>query len=262
MAGPLPADLQSAQSAVASAKAQVAAKANPPKQTDLDLAAEQVAQSEIALKQVQLDLQNATLLAPFDGVVSAVTPNLGEQVSGGTAAVTLVDPKAIRIDATVDESDVAKLALGQPAAVTFDALPDQRLQGKVISVAPSGTTTQGVVSYLVSVGIDSPSKPLPVGMSASLTIETDRMDGALLVPNRAVHTQGRKRTVDVMVGDKTETRTVQVGASNDQFTQITSGLQEGDQVVVAATSTAQPRAGIPGAGGMGGGVRVFRPGGD
>ena len=162
---------------------------------------EQVKQAEISLDQAKLDLQNATLLAPFDGIVSAVGAEVGEQVSAGTAAVTIIDPKALKVDVSVDETDVAKMAAGQNATITFDALPDETLKGKVISVAPSGASQQGVVTYLVSVGIDSSDRTIPAGMSATVNIETQRKDGVLLVPNRAVRTQGRNRVVEVMVGE-------------------------------------------------------------
>ncbi len=249
--GPKESDLLSARSSLASAKVQLDSKTTV-KESDLIQAEEQVRQAEAAFEQAKLDLESATMTAPFDGIVSAVAANVGEQVASKTAVVTLVDPKAFRIDVTVDETDVVKLAVGQAAAITFDALPNQRLQGKVISVAPSGTSQQGVVSYPVSIAVESPDRSFPAGMSATVSIETDRRDGALLVPNRAVRTQGRNRVVDVMIGEKTETRTVQVGASDDQFTQILSGLKEGEQVVIPITTTRNPTQG--GMGGIGGPV--------
>ena len=234
-------DLQSAQASVDQAKAglanaqiQLSLKVNPPKALDLITAEEQVKQSEIALQQSKMDLQQSALTAPFEGVVATITGNVGEQVSG--AVITLVDTKSARIDATVDESDVSKLAVGQPVSVTFDALPDKRLQGKVIAVAPAGTTTQGVVSYLLSVGIDPQGQTLPTGMSSTLSIETDRKDNVLLVPNRAVRIQGRAKVVEVIAGEKTEMKTVQTGASNDQSTEITSGLEAGEEVVIPSTT--------------------------
>ena len=259
-AGPTASDLQSAKSGVAGAQADLSTKTSPPKDTDVGLAQEQVNQAQLSLDQAQLDLAHATLTAPFDGVVAALGPNVGEQV-GSTAVVTLVDPKSVRIDATVDESDVAKLAVGQPATVTFDAIPNYQVQGKVISIAPAGTTTQGVVSYLASVGITNPDRPLPAGMSASLSVETSRKDNVLLVPNRAVQTQRGSKTVQVIAGGKTEVRTVQTGDSNDQMTEIVSGLKQGDQVVIPGTSTAQPRTANFQMGGALGGGGNFRPGG-
>lgn len=243
-AGPSNVDLQAARSSLASAESQLALKAAGPKATELALAEEQVIQSEISLRQAKLDLEGATLVAPFDGIVAATGVSAGEQVGGSSAAVTLVDPTALRVDLSVDETDVAKLAVGQPATVSFDALPDERLRGQVIAVAPSGTAQQGVVTYLVSIGIDSPSRSLPSGMSATVDIETERKDGVLLVPNRAVRTQGRARTVEVLVDGTPEVRMVQTGSSNDQLTEIVSGLQDGELVVIRGTSTLQPRTGF------------------
>lgn len=322
LAGPKTADVSSAKASLASAEAQLASKTTI-KESDLILQEEQVRQAEATLQQARLDLAAATITAPFDGVVSAVAGNVGEQVGSGTTVVTMVDPAAFRIDVTVDETDVAKLVAGQPTVVTFDAMPDQQLRGRVTAVAPTGTTQQGVVSYLVTVGVEPAQRPassagessprfvLPggqapaqeqpgamreqprdragtgqgqmpggraipegttgqrapsggesaartasagvdtpvrypaAGMTASVSIETQRKDAVLLAPNRAVRTQGRNRIVEVLVGEKTETRTVQIGSSNDQMTEIVSGLQEGDQVVIPTTTIRSTTGNVP-----------------
>ncbi len=235
-AGPKASEIQAAKSSLANAQYTLAQKVNPPKEVDLIQAEEQVRQSEANLQQAKVDLQNATLVAPFDGVVASIAANVGEQVSE-SVVMTIVDPMAIRIDVTVDESDVAKVAAGQPVTITFDAAPDRQMRGKVLSVPPMGTTQQGVVTYLISIAPELTGPPLPAGMTAVANIEVERKDSVLLVPNRAVRTVGRNKVVDVLVeGGKTETRTVEVGSSNDQFTEIVSGVQAGEQVVIPATS--------------------------
>lgn len=258
--GPTQADLTSAQSSVASAKSDLATKAGPPKDSDIALSQEDVRQAEADLKQAQYDLDNATLLAPFDGSVASVGPNVGEWASGSnsttaTAIVALVDQSSVRIDATIGETDVAKIQVGQQATITFDALPGTTMSGKVIAVSPAGSSTQGVVSYQTSVSIDNPSKVLPSGMSANLSIVTEQKDNVLQVPNKAIRTQGTTKTVEVMANGKSESKSVQTGSSNDQMTEIVSGLQAGDQVVIQGTTTKAPsgNTGIGGAG-LGGGV--------
>ncbi len=253
-AGPTDADLKSARSALASAKVDLDSKVGPPKDSAVAKVQEAVRQAQVNLEQAQNDLQNATLVAPFDGIVSAVSGNAGEMV-GSATVVTLVDPNSVRIDGTVDETDVTKIVVGQQATVTFDALPGQQFQGKVIALSPVGATTQGVVSYQLAVRIDNPGRVLPAGMSAAISIETDRKDNVLLVPNRAVRTQGRTKVVDVLAGENTVTKTVQTGASNDQSTEITSGLQEGDQVVIP-TTTIRSTMSSNGRGGPGGPVMI------
>ncbi len=111
--------------------------------------------SQAALELVRLNLANASLIAPFDGIVASVGANPGEQVGGGTPMFTLINLSKLRIDANVDETEISKVNVGQEVNITLDALPNVRLQGKVISVAPGATVQSGVVTYLVQIGIVS-----------------------------------------------------------------------------------------------------------
>ena len=208
-------------------------------------------------QQAQIDLDGNTLLAPFDGVVASVAGQVGESSSSGTASgtnstsgsngfITLVDPKEVRVDVTVDETDVARIAVGKPAMVTFDALPNQPFRGQVVAISPSGSLSQGVVTYPVSINLDTRNQVIPAGLTASATIVIDQKDDTLLVPNRAVRRQGREQVVDVMGADgKPVTRTVRTGVQNDQMVEISEGLQEGDQVVIPSTTTRAPNVAGP-----------------
>ena len=200
------------------------------------------------LQQAQIDLDNNTLVAPFDSIVASITGNPGETAPAGTNGfITLVDPSAVRIDVTVDEADVAKLAVGKPATITFDALPGRPFRGNVISVAPTGTLSQGVVTYPVSINIDSRNQVLPGGMTASATIIIDEKTNVVAVPLRAVRRAGREQVVDVIGADgKPAPRTVRTGVQNDQLVEITDGLQEGEQIAVQGTTVRSGGPGIPG----------------
>ncbi len=250
------------------------------KETDLAIAMEQVKVAELNARQAQLDLENATLVAPFDGIIAAINGNPGEQAGSGATNqtttttstsifVTLIDPTQVRVDANVDEVDVAKLAVGKPAEVGFDALPDRRFRGQVAAVAPTGNSSSGVVTYPISVNLQVPQDvTLPGGMTASVIVTVNRKTDVLVVPTRAVRRQGRDQMVEVQTGQGTEMRPVQVGLANDQQTEITSGVNEGETVIVPGTTTAPVRAGgagsgIPGTGGgaPGGGGFAPKPGG-
>jgi HlyD family secretion protein len=253
-AGSTAAEISAAKAAVSAAEQQLAQKRTPYTEADIQSAQAAVDEAKAALALAQHNLDGATLVAPFAGVVSAVAMNPGESSAGGT--VTLVDPKALRIDATLDESEIAKLALGQEAAITFDALTGRNFRGKVIAIAPSGTSSAGVVTYLVSLSIEE-TDGLKAGMTANASIVTSSKENVLLVPNRALQMQGRERVVNVLVGGKPEVRVVRVGVSNDQYTEITDGLNEGDEVLVGGTTTTSPRVNtgglIIGGGVLGGG---------
>jgi RND family efflux transporter MFP subunit len=252
-AGPTEADLEAAKSGIAGAQATLAAKSGTTKASDLALQQEAVRQAELAVQQAQIDMDNNTLVAPFDGIVGSVTGNPGESAPAGTTGfITLVDPNAVRVDVTIDETDVAKVAVGKPAMITFDAVPGRALRGKVISVAPSGTLSQGVVTYPVSISVDSRNQVLPGGLTASATITIDEKNDVLIVPLRAVHRQGRDQVVDLAGADgKPAPRVVKTGVQNDQFVEITDGLQEGDQLMIQSTTTRAPTGGGPGVPGGG-----------
>lgn len=255
-AGASAADIAAAQSTVESAASQLVLKSTPYTEADLQGAQAGVEQARAGLALAENALNGGTLVAPFAGNVAAVAMNPGE-VAGASSTITLVDPKAVRIDTTVDESEIGKLALGQSSEVTFDALPARNFEGKVVAIAPSGNVQSGVVTYLVSLSLNDAANLKP-GMTANTSIVYSRKDDVVLVPNRAIRAQGRGRVVEVAKDDGSELRPVQVGISNDQFTEVLEGLQEGEQVVIPTTSTSTPRAGgaMPGggfAGPMGGG---------
>ena len=254
-AGPTQSDIESARSAVAGALATLATKNGNARQSDVALQQEAVRQAELSLQQAQLDMDNNTLVAPFDGTIAAITGNPGESAPAGTTGfMTLVDPHAVRVDVTVDETDVARIGVGQNASITFDALPGRPFRGKVLSVSPNGTLTQGVVNYPVSLSIDTRNQVLPGGLTASSTIVVEEKSDVLIVPLRAVHRSGREQVVDVVGEDgKSVQRSVKTGVQNEQVVEITDGLQEGDQVMITGTTTRAPNTGGPGGGGLPGG---------
>jgi HlyD family secretion protein len=262
-AGPTQADLEAAKSGVAAAAATLATKSGSTRPSDIALQQEAARQAELAVQQAQIDQDNNTLVAPFDGVVASITGNPGETAPAGTTGfITLIDPSAVRVDVTVDETDVAKVAVGKSATLTFDALPGRPFRGSVISVSPNGTLSQGVVTYPVSLNIDARGQVLPGGLTASANIIIDEKNDTLVVPLRAVRRQGRDQVVELVGEDgKTITTPVTTGVQNDQVVEVTNGLQEGQQIMVQGTTTRVPNAGggrLPGPGG--GAVFVGGPG--
>ncbi|HEU5314838.1 MAG TPA: efflux RND transporter periplasmic adaptor subunit, partial [Chloroflexota bacterium] len=253
-------DVRSAELALAQQQASYELKRQGSTAVDILTAEASVEQAAAALRKAETDLDGAVLKAPFTGHVSAIAFNVGEQAGAGAAAITLVDTRQTRVDVVVDETDVAKIQLGQTVNVTLEAIPGQRLAGRVAMVAPVATVQQGVVNYPVQIAVD-PAQALAAGvrpgMTATAQVVTQARDNTVVVPNRAVRTQGRNRMVEVQVADgKTEQRQVQVGLANDQQTEILSGLQPGDRVVIPGTTTAAPnlRGGPGGAGAFGGGA--------
>lgn len=220
-----------------------------PLQASVDSAAAQV---ETAKKL----LAAATITAPFDGQISQLNGDVGTQIASNTVVFILLNPRTLRLDANVDQSYVSDLKPGESGTVTFDALPGRSYDATITAVGLTPTVQQGVVSYIVTLGIDTTripaGTPIPTpGMTATINVLTSRTPNALSVPTRAVRRIGRNQTVTAKTATGSEQRTVTTGATNGTLLQITSGLTDNDQVLVGApaapAAAARPGTGAPGA---------------
>ncbi|HEX9075141.1 MAG TPA: efflux RND transporter periplasmic adaptor subunit [Anaerolineae bacterium] len=208
--------------------------------------------AKVAVDQAQRNLDKASIYAPFDGLVSVVNFNPGDTAGSGTA-VSVVDLTNLQVKLLIAEVDMAKIKVGETAQMTVDALSGKAYQAKVLSIGPVGTVTQGVVNYPVTVVITNPDTDVRPGMTANLAVEVDRRNDVLLIPTRAVRTQGTTKTVTVLYKGQSIQTPISTGLSNDTMIEVTNGLQEGDQVVLNQTQTRQTNVGGPG-----GGFGVFR----
>jgi len=250
--GATAAELTTAQESVNQAQAQydkVKSGADP---IDLKIAQNSVARSASSLKAAQIKLEDAnqqlsyySVVAPFDGIVGAIPIQPDEDVSAGTAVVTLVTTQQIAT-ISLNEVDAAKVQVGQKATMTFDAIDGLSMTGEVAQVSPIGTVSQGVVSYEVQIGFDAQDDRIKSGMSVTTAIVAKVKADVLTVPNSAVKTQGDVSYVETIDGlaknasstsnyvasSETPRRiTVEVGISNDTLTEITSGLTEGEMII-------------------------------
>jgi protein-L-isoaspartate(D-aspartate) O-methyltransferase len=160
--------LRSHAAQVAQAKAELEKLQQPPATQELTIAEAQVEQARVALEQARLRLADALLTAPITGTVISIPAKVGEVVSAGAPIVVLADLEHYNIDASVAETDLARVQAGQDAVITVDALSDVRLQGKVIRVDWLPTTNQGATSYGVKVEILSSNATLRPGMTATI----------------------------------------------------------------------------------------------
>lgn len=261
-------DLASQRAQVQQAESQLGKVLAPGSDLDIARSTLNVDKARLDLEQAQYDLEQSVLRAPFDGIVSkvSVTPGVSQGIGSSTVVMSVLDPSSMQVEVNVDETDVAKVELNQPVQLTVEAAGQRPYQGRVVAIAPSATVQSGVTSYLTTISVQNP-QGLRQGMTAVAAIVYQQRQNVLLVPSRAVKSQGRERTVQLMVNGVPETRKVTVGLSDDTRTEITEGLQEGDEVLVetgrTAGATGQNQR-LPGAGGFGGGLgggAVVIPGG-
>lgn len=202
----------------------------------------QVQTAELALTQAQENLAHATLVAPFDGVVTAVAIEEGAAVGGSTAAITLADMDPPLVEFWVEEADMASAVVGNPVSVVFEALPDLTYSGRIIRVEPTLVTVGNTTAVQIWATVDTSAHPerLFAGMNAEVEITYGEARGALLVPVGALRTLGSGQyAVFVVNADgQLELRPVEVGLQDYVNAQILSGLSLGEVVSVATEDTA------------------------
>jgi multidrug efflux pump subunit AcrA (membrane-fusion protein) len=193
----------------------------------------QLNNAELALLQAQQRLAGTLLTAPIPGRVISVAGTLGSQERpGGTGFIVLGDISDTEVRAEFSEADVAHLAIGQPATITV-ANRTEPYPGKVAEISPAGTVSGRLVRYGVLIAFDAVPADLLFGQGASVAVTTARATSVLSVPSSAVHAiQGGTGTVTVRTGGRDEQRTVSIGLRGDRYTEIKSGLAEGEQVVL------------------------------
>jgi HlyD family secretion protein len=196
-------------------------------------------QAAAALDIAKADLAKATITALFDGAVADIMINEGQQLSTMTyadPAIILIDPSEIQMIGVIDEIDVSKVNEGQEANIVLDASPDKELKGKVTFVSNSGTVEAGVVFYKTTITLENPDEELRDGMSATAEIIIDRRDNVLLIPNRAIRGSWDNPWVEVVTDSDIEEREVSLGMSDGINTEVLSGLEEGEKVVLPPVS--------------------------
>jgi multidrug efflux pump subunit AcrA (membrane-fusion protein) len=170
----------------------------------------------------------------------------------------LTDLSALQVTADVAEADAAKVKTGQTASVTFSAA-DLTTSGTVTAIDVQETVSNNVVQYGVTVTLDEAPSTLRLGQTASVTITTDSKQGVLSVPTNAITTTGDVSTVTVRRDGTDRVTVVQLGIAGDTRTEVVSGVQEGDVLVLPTTTGGGsggftfPGGGVPG-GGLGGGL--------
>jgi len=238
--GPTPQDLQQAQSAIDKSQADVAAaqakldqlKASPTPD-DIAIAQASVDVAQAALATARSNLADATLVAPFDGVVTAKLVSPGALVSASTPVVTLVGTD-LEIPVSIEESRLAQLKPGLPVTITVPSYPGQSFSGKVAAIAPSADAKSHTFSMKV-VPDDSQGNLKP-GMFADVRVTAEQHNDALLVPRDAVVQRNGKDVVFVVADGRAQMRQVVQGIPSDGNVEIMSGVKAGEQVVVVGLS--------------------------
>ena len=221
--------------------------------TALDLKTKEVAveQAKNSLLAAQETLNNYYIYAPFSGTVAEIDVNQGDTVSSGASLITFISKGRIAA-VSLNEIDVPKIKVGDDVSLTFDAVSDVTLTGKVSQIDTIGTVSSGVVYYDTQISFDDASGKINPGMSVSASIISDAKKDVLMVSNSAVKSSNGSYYVQVPATNVASTslddskgvslaggitsKTVEIGSANDTDTEITSGLNENDQVITSTVT--------------------------
>jgi len=202
-----------------------------------------VEKSRAALKQFEEQYSYTTITAPIDGVVLSRDVEVGDAVSsilvlgsGATLVMTLGDTSEVYVKGKVDESDIGKVYLGQPARIRVETFKDKTFTGHVTKISPMGVEKDNVTTFEVRVSINNPGGELKAEMTANAEIVLDEHKNTLMIPEGAI-LYDKDKHASVQVPDpkgKDGMRkvAVNIGISNGAKTEVLSGLKEGDQVVL------------------------------
>ena len=235
-----------------------------------------VLSSEADLQLAEVNLAKAEIVSPIDGVILTRSVDPGATVAASLSAPILFviagDLKKMELQVDVDEADVGQIAVGQKASFTVDAYPDRTFPAEIEQIRFASETTNNVVTYKAVLSVDNADLLLRPGMTATADVTVEAVKATLMVPNAALRyapeaesrggrglfgmfrpprmgprsgnggeaLTGNKRRVWILRGERQVPAIIQVGSSDGQFTQVTSGdIKEGDALVTDAAAKAR-----------------------
>ncbi|MGA2975522.1 MAG: efflux RND transporter periplasmic adaptor subunit [Spirochaetia bacterium] len=198
------------------------------------VASSQVDQAQATADLAESQLSNAIITSPLTGVVASRNVDPGELVSSAVPAFVVIDVSAVNAEASVEESQIEKIHVGEVVAVGIDAAVNAKLTGMVQTISPSvDLRTQG---YTVKIHIDNPGDIIRPGMLARVSFPVEKRENVLVVPNTAVVTETGVDYVYTVAQGTVKKIAVETGISDDAVTEIISGLAEGVPVITEGQS--------------------------
>lgn len=240
--------------------------ANSEKELDLIMSPDDVTVKSQELKVEQAyqkvlkaneNLDSLNVVSPIDGIVTSISVSVGDELgedssSSGQELLVVCNFDKNYLEISVDELDINKIEFDQAATVAIDALPAAQATGKVIGIAQEGSASNDITTYPITLEVGY-VEGIKGGMSATATILIDKKENVLVIPAESVVTGNNRSFVRVLVDGQVMQKPVKTGLNNGTLVEITEGLNAGDQIIAAQTSSGTTAQFMPGGiGGMGG----------
>ena len=200
----------------------------------VDVANTQVRQAQVAVDLASTQIDNATVVSPITGVVSMRNIDEGELISNMIPVFTIININTLIAEVNIPVTTAVKLKKGQNVSLKINTINNRDFQGTIDTISPSADSKTQL--YIVKIKIDNTNEAIKAGLFTKVILTEEEKDKVLIVPNEAVIIENSVPYL-YMVKDGAVKKTVIVtGISDDKITEVTSGMSEGDNVIIEGQS--------------------------
>jgi len=192
-------------------------------------AAAAVEQAQAGVSAVQNQINNATITAPIAGVVSEKAVEVGQLASGQSGSVTIIDYSNLTAEINVPDKMLAHIQVGQSVQVNINSLPDKKIVGVIDNISPNTSSKNNF--YVVKVKIDNSNGDIKSGMFAKISLSAENKSNILMAPNETIKMENGVNYLYTVDNGEVKKVSIQTGISNEKFTEITSGIEVGVDIV-------------------------------
>jgi len=225
-------NINSAENAYNKARVDLDKLVAKPREVDIAVYQADVDRYRANLNEYATKLRDASIIAPFDGVVAKIDAKIGETINTEKIVVILINPRGLQIEIDVPETDISKVNLDDSVEITLDAISEQTYFGQIIEMDSGKTLIDGVVYYKIKILFEGDNTKIKSGMSGDATIQTEKKDNILNVPQRAIVSKNGKKFVRILDGKDIIEKEVVTGLRGSKGEiEIISGLVEGEEII-------------------------------
>ena len=251
-AGSRPEDIEQAQAVVKQRQQALALLKAGTRQEDINAARAQVTSARGSLQNIQAEINDTIIRAPFDGVVTKkfadpgafVTPTTASsEVASSSSSSILSLASTNEVVANLAETNISKISLGQKVSITADAYPGKTFEGKVSQIAAQAIVEQNVTSFEVRISLSDPQRLLRSGMNVEVDFQVGQVENVLVVPTASVVRQQNATGVYVAGADNKPVFTrIETGVTVNNFTEVKSGLTGNERVLLSFPPGSRPQS--------------------
>lgn len=214
------------------ANADVLKYENQLKETKGGLYQAQIQEAEAKVSLLESQLSDTYLRSPIDARITSVNKRSGETIQANETVVSMLSMGQYEIKVDIYEGDIVNVEIGNSVKINLIAFPDETVAGRVVSIDPAEKLIDGVVYYEVTIDFEEMKEGVRSGMSADIAIEANKRENVIAVPKEAVEKKDGDRVVQVLKNNKIENRVITIGLEGDNYIEVLSGLNEGEEVVI------------------------------